>query len=244
MIDTDRPGTCYFLNGAKLEAMPIRILYLDDATVKAVAAARAGVNARIDERSEAAITRLFPAFADRPRYVADGSDDGLDDETGTGTDSGTGDGTGGTASETGTETGTETEEEPMGEIPEWNDGPDVDLADVIAARRERMTDAERERLDRDREAALAAEHPADDPPEGRLDEEEAKQAVLRKLADAWPEDVAAKDLQQAATRGSSWFYPWANGLAEARVIERTKHGRWKLVAPPPKVADPEPAHSV
>jgi S-DNA-T family DNA segregation ATPase FtsK/SpoIIIE len=235
LIDTDRPGTCYFLNGAHLESLPIRILYLDDATVRAVVDVRTGRNAVLDERSAAAIERLFPAFADRPRYTTEGefsgTGGGTDDENETGTATGT---------------GTETEEDGMNEIPAWNDGPDVDLADVIAAHRESLSAEDREREDMARAAALAEETPADEAG-GRLGEAEAREAVLRALAEAWPGGVKAKDLQQAATRSSSWFYPFANGLAEEGIVQRTKLGTWALVAPPPRatdpVAEPQPAHS-
>jgi S-DNA-T family DNA segregation ATPase FtsK/SpoIIIE len=246
LIDTDRPGTCYFLNGAHLESMPIRILYLDDATVRAVVDVRTGRNAVMDPRSAAAIERLFPGFADRPRYTAEGETDETWTETDGESETGTGSGTAAETDGTAGETGAETEEDDMGEIPAWNEGPDVDLADVIAAHRDRLTDEERDREDMARAAALGDQSPATEP-SGRLDEIEAKEAVLRALAEAWPDGVKAKELQRAATRGSSWFYPFANALADEGVVERTKHGTWALVAPPPRAAgaepEPQPAHS-
>jgi S-DNA-T family DNA segregation ATPase FtsK/SpoIIIE len=231
-IPDDRPGTCYFLNSDKLESMPIRILYLDDATVAAVASARAGLTPELDPESEAALIELFPEWADRERYVPAGVDDetdGTDAESETGTDS-----------ETGTETdGTDSETE-VGDMGEWDAAPDVDLADMIAARRRRMTEAERDAADRQREELLAE----DAGPSKRLGEEEAKQAMLTKLAEAWPEGVKAKELQTAATRSASWFYPVANAWSEEGIVQRTKHGSWALVAPPPRAVKTDRAHSV
>lgn len=221
-IDADRPGTCYFLDGDKLHSMPIRILYLDDATVEAVATERAGRTAELDARSEAAICRYFPEFADRERYLpvdAPEPDAELAAELERNP--------GGTPAED--------EEEDMAEVPEWNDGPDVDLADVLAARRESMSAQERDTADRKREAELAATAPPE-----RLSEAEAKQAMLAALAAAWPEGVRAKELQAVATRGSSWFYNVANEMAEAGMVRRTpEHGTWALVAPPPKLVTVE-----
>jgi DNA segregation ATPase FtsK/SpoIIIE, S-DNA-T family len=226
-ISDDRPGTCYFLNSDKLESMPIRILYLDDETVAAVASARAGLTPELDRESEMALTELFPEWADRERYIPAGEPD---DETGT--ESGTNETEGGT--DTGSET--ETEEEEMDEAPPWDDAPDVDLADVIAARRESMTAEERERLDAARAEALGESAP-------KLSEEAAKEAMLERLAEAWPEGVRAKDLYTAATRSSSWFYPVANAWADEDIVQRTTHGTWALVAPPPHAVKPEPAHA-
>lgn len=226
-ISDDRPGTCYFLNSDKLESMPIRILYLDDDTVAAVASARAGLTPELDAESEAALIELFPEWADRERYIP--AED-PDDETGTES------GTGGTESGTAAGSETETEEEDMDEAPPWDDAPDVDLADIIAARRESMTAEERERLDAARAEALGEDRP-------KLSEEAAKEAMLEALAEVWPEGMRAKDLQQRATRSSSWFYPVANAWAEEKIVERTVHGTWALVAPPPRAVKPEPAHS-
>lgn len=222
-IPDDRPGTCYFLNSDKLESMPIRILYLDDGTVAAVASARAGLTPELDAESEAALVALFPEWADRERYIPAGEPD---------VESGTDETEDGTA--TGSET--ETEEDEMGEVPAWDDAPDVDLADVIAARRERMTDEEQERLDEARAEALGESAP-------KLSEEAAKEAMLAALAEAWPEGVKAKDLQKVATRSSSWFYVVANAWADEKIVERTVHGTWALKAPPPRVVKPEPAHA-
>lgn len=218
-IPDDRPGTTYFLNSDKLESMPIRVHYLDDGTVAAVAASRAGLTPGLDDESDAALTLLFPAWAERERYIPRG--ESVPPETGT------------------TETGTESEETEMDEVPPWDDAPDVDLADVIEARRASMTEEQLAQLDRDREAALAAgAEPLD-----RLGEEAAKEAMLAAMAQAWPDGVRAKDLQQAATRKSSWFYPVANAWAEEGVVHRTEHGTWALMAPPPQAVPREPAHA-
>jgi DNA segregation ATPase FtsK/SpoIIIE, S-DNA-T family len=222
-IPDDRPGTCYFLNSDKLESMPIRVLYLDDETVAAVASARAGLTPELDRESETALTELFPEWADRERYIPAGEPD---DESGTATET----------ERDSTETHTETEENEMGEALPWDDAPDVDLADVIAARRESMTEEERDRLDAARAEALGESA-------ARLSEEAAKEAMLAALAQAWPDGVKAKDLQRAATRSASWFYPVANAWAEEKVVERTTHGTWALLAPPPRAVKPEPAHA-
>lgn len=226
-IPDDRPGTCYFLNSDKLESMPIRILYLDDATVAAVASARAGLTPELDAETEAALIELFPEWADRERYYPAGEEP---DESGT--EAGSDEPEGGTA--TGSET--ETEEDEMGEVPPWDDAPDVDLADVIAARRESMSQEERDRLDAARAEALGETEP-------KLSEEAAKEAMLEALAEAWPDGVRAKDLYRAATRSSSWFYPVANAWAEENIVQRTMHGTWALVAPPPRAVKPEHAHT-
>lgn len=226
-IPDDRPGTCYFLNSDKLESMPIRIHYLDDETVAAVAASRAGLTPGLDTESEASIVALFPEFAERERYVPMGESVPPESETAE-TDSGSGSGT-----------DTESEETEMDEIPPFDEAPDEDLADLIAAKRESMTAEERDRVDRAREAVLATEGE----PVEKLGEESAKEAMLAALAEAWPDGMRAKDLQRAATRGSSWFYPVANAWAEEGVVERTKHGTWALMAPPPQAVQREPAHA-
>jgi hypothetical protein len=229
-IPDDRPGTCYFLSSDKLESMPIRILYLDDETVAAVASARAGLTPELDVESETALTELFPEWADRERYIPAGEPDGD-----TGTERDWTETEGGTAA--GSETGTDETEET--EVPEWDEGPDVDLADVIAARRESLSEEERIRLDRAREEALAANAE----PVGKLPEEAAKEAMLEALAQAWPEGVKAKDLQRVATRSSSWFYPVANAWSDEGMVRRTEYGTWTLVAAPPRAVSPEPAHA-
>lgn len=227
-IADDRPGTCYFLNSDRLESMPIRIHYLDDETVAAVAASRAGLTPELDRESETAITELFPEFADRERYVPRG--ESVPPESGTAET--------GTETESGTDT--ETEEAEMDEVPPWDDAPDEDLADLIEAKRASMTDEQRAELDRRREAVLAA----DSEPVEKLGEEAAREVMLEALAEAWPDGMKAKDLQRIATRSSSWFYPVANAWAEERIVRRTDHGTWALVAAPPQAANREPAHAV
>jgi len=227
-IADDRPGTCYFLNSDKLESMPIRIHYLDDGTVAAVAASRAGLTPELDPESEAAILALFPEWADRERYIPRGESVPPESET---AETGTG-------SEGGTDT--ETEEAEMDEVPPWDDAPDEDLADLIEAKRASMTDEQRAELDHRREAVLAAEGE----PVEKLGEEAAREVMLEALAEAWPDGVRAKDLQRIATRSSSWFYPVANAWAEEGIVRRTEHGTWALVAAPPQAVNREPAHAV
>lgn len=227
-IPDDRPGTTYFLNSDKLEPMPIRIHYLDDETVAAVAASRAGLTPQLDRESETALIELFPEWRDRERYIPMG--ESVSPETGT-TETGT---------ESGSGTDTESEETEMAEIPAWDDAPDEDLADLIAAKRESMSAEQLEKLDRDREAALAV----DAEPVEKLGEESAKEAMLAALAQAWPQGLKAKDLQRVATRSSSWFYLVANAWADERIVRRTEHGTWALMAPPPQSVPREPAHAV
>lgn len=234
-IDADRPGTTYFLDGNKLVPDPLRILYLDDPTVAAVAAERAGKTAELDRETEEAIVALFPEFADRERYT---SEPGSETPAGSGSESGGGTEAGVSGTETGS--GGEAEEEEMSDIPPWDEGPDVDMADVIEARRERMTQEERERSDRDRETALNELEST----RLKLTEEESKQEVLRALAQAWPEGMRARDLIEVSGKSSSWFYPVAAAWAEQGIVERTKHGTWGLVAPPVEsVPKPEPSHA-
>jgi S-DNA-T family DNA segregation ATPase FtsK/SpoIIIE len=204
-IPAERPGTCYFQDGEIINSRPTRIYWLSDETVRAVVEARRGRTAELDERSEAALVRLFPEWAERERWVDPDEAEAIERERGNG-NAGNDDGKDGTVSEN-------------------EDEPDLDLAAAIARKRENLSTDERERLDRDREAALDAD--GDRPGTA----EEARTAMLRALALAGDAGMAPKDLQRAAGRGSSWFYPEANKLAEQGLMQRTTRAVWIMPAP-------------
>lgn len=219
-IPVGRPGTCFLQTGETVERRPLRVHYLDDALVRAVVAARAGRTPELDARSEAAIIRLFPAFADRERWVPES-------ENGAGAFS--------VASGNGSENGagtfplaTENEREPLdddGEIPALlDDGPDVGLDEVTGIHRERLTPEELASENARREAALAAM------PGNRLDERQARAALREALIDAGPKGGSAKDLMAVADRGSSWFYEVINKMADDGKVERVHRGYWAWVA--------------
>lgn len=218
LIPADRPGTCYMRDGDEVKTEPLRVYWISSETERAVVEARRGWTAELDERSEAALVRLFPQWAERERWVSPEVAAALAAAGTSGND-------GGNAGNEVRDVNGNAETTDAGPDVE----PDVNLADVIAARRERLTAEEREQLDRDREEAVAVPAP-------RLPEPDAVEAMLRALAQAGEGGMAAKDLQQIAGRSSSWFYPKANELAEAGRLRRTKHGTWAL-------ADDRPAHA-
>lgn len=239
-IDSSRKGTCYMLDGEKLEGMPIRVFYLDDDMVAAVVRARAGHTPELDARSAAAITRYYPAFADRDKVVPGVPDESPGTTAGTdagspGTATGTGAGTPGTSGTdtTGTVPADDESENPMSAeelaAVEPGTGPDLELDALLASRRGRMSDDERDKLERDRRAALEAV------PEQRLSEDEARDALLRALAEAGPDGARARDLQAAANRKSTWFYNIANQMSDSGIVKRTEHGMWALVVPRPEL---------
>lgn len=209
-IPADRPGTCYMRDGDVTNTEPLRVYWISGDIEKAIVAARRGLTAELDERSEAALVRLFPQWAERERWVTPEVAAAM---AAAGV-SGTAGGNGGNA---------DTEVRDVNGIDGEPDvKPDVNLADMIAARRERMTEAERDQLDREREEAVAV-------PAQRLAEPDALAAMLAAMAAAGDAGMAAKDAQQVAGRSSSWFYPKANELAEQGVLRRTKHGTWAVV---------------
>lgn len=207
-IPADRPGTCYMRDGDQTFMEPLRVYWISSETEKAVVKARRGLTAELDERSEAAITRLFPQWAERERWVspevaaqmaaagAGGNVSGSD-----GSASGSGAETNGSAN--------------------VNDAEqDVTLADLVAEHRANLSLEERDQLDREREAALAV--PA------QREAGDAVTAMLRELARAGEEGMAPRDLQRVAGRSSSWFYAEANKLAERGVVRRTRYGSWAI----------------
>lgn len=223
LIDDERPGTCYVKDGAKLNSMPVRVRYIDDAMRDRIVAARAGHTVELDEESAASIERFFPEFRDRnrPGQVPAQRDGEYDD-------AGTDPGTAGTDDGTGTD-----EEDEVVEVSEWEDvqGDDEpDVAAVLAERRAAMSPDERAAYDAEvsrnqRELAEAESR--------RMEEPEAREAILAALAEAWPQEVRAKTLIELTGRSSSWFYGLSNALEEERAIERGVYGHWRLAAPPP-----------
>jgi hypothetical protein len=235
-IDAERKGTCYMLDGDRLESMPIRVYWIDDDMVAAVVAARAGRTPELDARSAEAIELYFPDFANRMVRIPEptGTSTGTDGGTGTGTSPGTDDGgTGTSPGTTGTDVGTvpagdEEGDAMAGTGDEWvdlNKGPQVEIEDVMASRDSHLTEEERERLERDRRVALA------EVPGQRLNEEQARDALIRALEAAGPEGAKAKDLQVAADRSSSWFYKVAAQMAEDGIVKRTTRGKWMILKP-------------
>lgn len=212
-IPADRPGTCYMRDGDEIFTEPLRVYWISDDTEKAIVRARRGLTAELDDRSEAAITRLFPQWAERERWVSaevaaamavaaesgnvgviGGNADGKDVVVNGSADA--------------------VDADPDSER-------DVGLAEIIATQRERLSAEERDELDRSR--AEAVEVPAQ-----RLAEPDAVEVMLRALAKAGEDGMAAKELQRLAGRSSSWFYPKANELSEGGLIKRTKHGTWAI----------------
>ena len=221
VISVDRPGTCYVKDGTKVIMRPVRAYWISDEMVAAIVAARVGQVPELDERSRRAIEKFLPEF----RYWGPGTIDGP-----AGTEPGPEDGAGtDEAEEAGTDpAGEQDGEEPM-EYIDLQSGPELSNEEVIAARLASMSPEQREALEKSRRAALA------EIPGQRLNPEQAREAVLRTLAEAWPEPVEAKTLQEAADRSSSWFYGVAQQMAEEGVMKRTEHGKWALIAPPPQL---------
>lgn len=251
-IDSERPGTCYFQDGNVFYDKPLRIRYLDDLLVKAVAAARAGETSELDSRSEAALIRLFPGFAERDRYFKEGDPRAIqrDSSETAAAPSGTATGVSGTATVTdsapnGTPAGpagpvsarqgesSETESRASGTATGSGAGPmnittetdEPDLADVIRAHRDRQSPEERAERDREREQALAEQ------PGKRLSPAEAKAALIAELMADEGGGVQAKRLYEVADRSSSWLYPELHALEAEGLVERTvEHGNWRLTS--------------
>jgi S-DNA-T family DNA segregation ATPase FtsK/SpoIIIE len=220
-ISEDRPGTCYIKDGTRVIMRPVRTYWISDEMVLAIVAARAGQTPELDERSRRAIEKFLPEFRDWGPGTAGTAGTAAGTGAGPGHDSGTED--------AGTDPADEQDgEEPMPYI-DLQSGPELSVEDVLAARRASMTPEQLAELEQSRQAAMAAV------PGQRLNPEEAREAVLRTLAEAWPEPVEAKALQEAADRSSSWFYGVAQQMAEEGVVKRTEHGKWALIAPPPQL---------
>lgn len=239
-ISEDRPGTCYRRDGATTSTAPERIRYIDNDTRDAVIAARAGLTVELDAETEASITALFPEFAERERYHREIRPDGetvlipVQRGTGGGTGGGTATGTedGDDIGNTGTDdyAGAGTDEEPVRPTAGLDDGPDVNLADVVKRYRDALPPESQERMDRDREAALA-EMAEQDAAQSMVSEDEALTRLRAALIKAGDEGAAPKDLQAASGRGSTWFYERMGEWAEREQVKRVKHGRWAWTGP-------------
>lgn len=59
-IPQDRPGTCYYLNGDSLDALPLRVLYVNDATVDQLAGVMGGRTPVLESATETAVAALLP----------------------------------------------------------------------------------------------------------------------------------------------------------------------------------------
>lgn len=210
-IPADRPGTCYMRDGDVTHTEPLRVYWISSETERAIVAARRGLTAELDERSEAAIVRLFPQWAERERWVSPEDAAAMAVAGASGNVSGND----GNADVKGSDMNANTED--------VDSEPDVGLAEIIAAQRERLTPQERDQLDRDREAETGI-------PAQRLGETDAVEVMLQALRGAGEGGMSPKELQRLAGRSSSWFYPKANELADNGVIKRTgQHGRWAIV---------------
>jgi S-DNA-T family DNA segregation ATPase FtsK/SpoIIIE len=209
-IDAERPGTCFHLDGAKLDKMPMRTYYLADETINQLVSLLEGetttldaVSQRVADECEAYANREMFVSADRDGERESGRDDRDDDRDG---------------ERDSDRESSETEDDMAENIPPWESGEGVSIEDMVSRRREGMTDEERDAADR-----AAAEEVAE--PE-RLDEDAANAKLEELLRAAGEEGIRAGKLAQACTRGSSWLYDKLDVLGEAGKVKRTKHGSW------------------
>lgn len=227
-IPGDRPGTCFMRDAENVDTMAQRVLYIDDDTRDAVVQTRAGETCPLDARTEAAMIRLFAEFAERDRWYRDSDGTLVRESSGTERDSnGTGGETGRESSGTGSGTpgGTDSRSERDRERDSGgtDEDPDVDLADIIAARRARLTPQERDSEERERESILA---------EAAREDPDAPERLRAVLIAAGGRGLTAKEVQVACARSSSWFYGQAKDLLDQGLIKRVKHGRWAWVGAP------------
>lgn len=226
-IPANRPGTFLFSDNEVTERAPGRIRYLNDEMVRDIVDLRAGRTAELDDRSEAAIVRWFPEFADRPRWERDsegnlievtaGLGDEDDDETpGVERDS--------QRDSAGPGPGLDEDDENL--IPGLDGGPDVPMDVVLRLQRESMTQEERDRADRERESAIATLMPAQ-----RLSEEEALQALRQLLRKAGEEGARPKDLRAGCNRSSTWLYEQLNKLLDEGYVQQLGRGLWGWTGP-------------
>lgn len=223
-IPGDRPGTCFMRDAENVDTMAQRILYIDDDTRDAVVQTRAGETCPLDERTEAAITRLFPGFADRDRWYRD-SEGNLVRELG-GTDRESSGTPGGVALlEDRESSGTDHVEdrESSGTPGGTDDEEDADLADIIAARRARLSPEQRDLEERERDSILAEAAREDPDAPGRL------RALL---VEAGERGLTPREAQLGCGRSSSWFYGQAGELLKLGLVKRIRHGRWAWIGGP------------
>lgn len=216
-IDEDRPGTCYHRAGAKVMRMPLRVFWIDDATVAQLNdlmdghtptlpdEAVADLLRRVEEEASQLEERLGPEYAEPQRALITMWVSKRDSETG--------------PSET-TETGeSETSEMP---IPEWNENGEIPLSEITGRGSENLSDAQRELL-----LGGPAPEPTPEIAESeRLDEDAAKVALETALRAAGEEGLDVVALGRVATRKRTWTYERIGELDEAGKIVRTQAGRY------------------
>lgn len=220
-IDANRPGTCYVKDGDVIDRTPIRVYWISDETRDAVVEARCGFVAEMNPVIDAQFGEVCPLWAERVRWVPVDQAEPEREPGGNAAGNGNGNANGAEDQVNGDE----------GDVSEnvtvWGDDePDVDLAEVIAARRAAMTPEQREESDQ-RRAEVIAEAEG----ESRT-EEDAEKIVRRLLMEAGPEGVRAVDLYRAAGRSSSWFYNLtAMWEADGKVARTGKAGHWAWTGP-------------
>jgi len=216
MIPQSRPGTCYYQDAETIDRMPLRVRYVDDATVQLLVRLRQGRTCRLDSVSEqaASVSELYVS-RERPVPLDDDGQpvsgvSGVRDTSDTVRDSTGHDRT--QEQDMGADT-PDTEPDTLGQ---W-DGPPVAVTDLEAVRLSRLSDMERDMVERTRRDMVSQfEEPV------RLDEVAAVEALKVALRAAGPEGVPARRLAEAATRSTSWLYP---KLVEVGATS-TKHGHW------------------
>jgi S-DNA-T family DNA segregation ATPase FtsK/SpoIIIE len=198
-IDSDRPGTCYHLDGNKLDKMTMRVLYLDDETVSVVV----GLVSGDVETGVAATTGSLGDEAERwlaaqvPELVS--SETGLDGET-----------------ETGLDGETETGLDETVSVPSWDDDGDVDLGEVTSRYDETLSETERDEVSA---ARVEAEPPS-------LDSEAAYAALVAALQAGGSAGVSPTELMAACTRKSTWLYDNLTELEAKGRVRRARAGTW------------------
>lgn len=216
-IDENRPGTCYHKAGGKVEKMPLRVYWVDDATVRQLnevmdghtstlsGAAIADLAERVETEARQLEERLGPEYAEPQRELIKKLLAQRDiamtfdrDES----------------------------ENPAMPIPDWTENDDIPLSEITGNTSETLTADEREMLTGQRDAEPPPE-PAE--PE-RLDEAAAKEALLRALREAGSAGLKVAELSAAATRGRTWTYDQLGALDEAGQVARTTEGTWAWTA--------------
>lgn len=222
-IPSDRQGTSYLQDGEVLYTKTLRVSWVSDNAVKTVVEERRGRTATVDERTDAAIARLSPAWANRARWVDPEDAEAIEREQERESERerarsavhGTVNPAGGTVNESVSETGAAVHEE----------GSDGDVAELLAARRARLSPDERAAEDHARERELTRTV------HGDVNEGGSVHAMLCALAAAGDAGMAPKDLQAVACKSSSWFFAEAKKLEKLDgSMRRTKHGTWVMPA--------------
>lgn len=209
-IDADRPGTCYHLDGEKLDKMPMRTYFLSDETIDQLVSLLEGETTTLDEVSQR-VADECEVYANREVFVSVGRDGDRE------SDRDDRDGERDNDRESDRDEN-ESESEMSENIPPWESGEGVSIEAMVSRQRETMSPEQRDAADR-----AAAENEVE--PE-RLDEDAAKVKLEALLRGAGEEGIAAGELARACTRKSSWLYDQLGPLADAEKAKRTKHGKW------------------